>query len=539
MLNTTITCYLLPIIPIWLYAEIHYRFRFFPFSLYFKKEPEIIADAPFRIEPNHKLPISILVKDAHRYPIHLKSIEIEITDLQKKTISQNIQIDEHINKLWWYKIFHIDTEVLNENCSISVNIYYNAGKKDKSCINHNLRDSHLQTLTTFISPHQLPGKESGWHWGDIHFHSNYTEDFVEFGSPLLLTKCTADALGLSFVCITDHSYDLDDIPGSWNRSDPELTKWKKSRVEINELNENGLPVLIPGEEVTSSNSHRQNVHTLVLNHPEFIPGSGDSAEKWFKTKSEHTIPEVSEMVNDSGLSIAAHPGMEFSFLERLLLNRGWWEKEDYEVENVHGYQILNGFFDKGFKHGLKLWTAQLLKGRKKFIYAGNDAHGNFNSFRQVKIPMLNLWSHSDQILGKCRTGILIDGTPNIENIISALRKGSCVISNGPLLTITAESESFGTKIGGIIKGDNIVVKLNCLSNPELGTIRCVILHYGEIGSSSEIELVREEPDDQVYTKLIQHNLQKINSPGYIRGILITTSPDGELFRCYTNPIWID
>ena len=43
MLKTTITSYLLPFIPIWLYAEIHYRFRFFPFSRYFKKEPEIIS----------------------------------------------------------------------------------------------------------------------------------------------------------------------------------------------------------------------------------------------------------------------------------------------------------------------------------------------------------------------------------------------------------------------------------------------------------------------------------------------------------------
>jgi len=52
-----------------LYPEIHYRFKLLPFSRYFKKEPEVLTDAPYRIGPECKLPLLLLIKDADRYHI--------------------------------------------------------------------------------------------------------------------------------------------------------------------------------------------------------------------------------------------------------------------------------------------------------------------------------------------------------------------------------------------------------------------------------------------------------------------------------------
>ncbi|MBL7046950.1 MAG: hypothetical protein ISR95_04895 [Candidatus Marinimicrobia bacterium] len=52
-----------------LYAEIHYRFPFFPFSRYHIREPEIISDAPYRLESGNSLPILILIKDARTIPM--------------------------------------------------------------------------------------------------------------------------------------------------------------------------------------------------------------------------------------------------------------------------------------------------------------------------------------------------------------------------------------------------------------------------------------------------------------------------------------
>ena len=44
-------------------------------------------------------------------------------------------------------------------------------------------------------------------------------------------------MALDFFCNTDHSYDLDDLPGSWTEPDPHLKKWNKSRKEIQKLNQ--------------------------------------------------------------------------------------------------------------------------------------------------------------------------------------------------------------------------------------------------------------------------------------------------------------
>ena len=51
------------------------------------KRPEIIADMPFRINPNKSLPVLCIIKDADKFPTRLNDIEIEIED--EKGIKQS------------------------------------------------------------------------------------------------------------------------------------------------------------------------------------------------------------------------------------------------------------------------------------------------------------------------------------------------------------------------------------------------------------------------------------------------------------------
>ena len=53
---------------IFLYTEIHHRFKYIGCK-YYKKEPEIIVDIPHRIEPNQDIPLLVLDKDSHNFPI--------------------------------------------------------------------------------------------------------------------------------------------------------------------------------------------------------------------------------------------------------------------------------------------------------------------------------------------------------------------------------------------------------------------------------------------------------------------------------------
>ena len=91
---------------------------------------------------------------------------------------------------------------------------------------------------------------------------------VEFGAPLHSTKIAAKAMGLDFFCNTDHSYDLDDKPGSWTEADPSLEKWHKSRNEIHRLN-NEKPrntFIIPSEELTLHNHNGRNICVCTRHH---------------------------------------------------------------------------------------------------------------------------------------------------------------------------------------------------------------------------------------------------------------------------------
>ena len=59
-----------------MYAELHFRFKWSD-SRYFRKEPEILSDLPIRIEPGNNIPILLIIKDAHIYPINLNKVNIK------------------------------------------------------------------------------------------------------------------------------------------------------------------------------------------------------------------------------------------------------------------------------------------------------------------------------------------------------------------------------------------------------------------------------------------------------------------------------
>ena len=47
-----------------MYAETHFRF-WIPLSRYFQREPELIFDSPWRLEPGQPLTLFLVIKDAH------------------------------------------------------------------------------------------------------------------------------------------------------------------------------------------------------------------------------------------------------------------------------------------------------------------------------------------------------------------------------------------------------------------------------------------------------------------------------------------
>jgi hypothetical protein len=528
------------LLPFFLYAETHYRFRYF-LSFLKKNEPEVIADLPQRIEPGLPLPVLILVKDAHSYPCVLNQITLELR--KHKNVVQRIDLLKQpivLNQKLFSRVFQIDCSAHSGWLDVDVSFTLEVHGETSTYHNDNHRTSSHRPLRVFLSQHRLP-RFPGLHLGDPHTHSSYTEDQVEFGSPINASRDLSRAMGLSYFCVTDHSYDLDDKVDSFLANDPSLPKWVSFQKEVDSLNRITEDfVIVRGEEVTCRNGAGQNVHFLVFGQREFIRGSGDGAEQWLRTKSEHTIAEVIRAKSSGAAAFAAHALEPVPFLQRLLLGRGVWLFRDLQNEGLAGLQIINGKLDAGFEQSYRMWIRLLLSGAKAFAIAGNDAHGNFNRFRQIGIPFLTIREEHYQLFGKWRTGIFLDGPLSEESVILALAHGHTIMTDGPVVQMAAMS-SHGqvSRIGEITFGDSMSVTVDVLSSEEFGEINAIHVIIGKVGSTGEQTAFRFE-GNQGFIVQKDFSLDRA-SASYVR-VEVTTSGsgncDGKQHCCFTNPIWI-
>ena len=523
-----------------LYAETHYRFRLFPFSLYYRRQPEIIFDAPHRLEPGMTLPVTLIVKDAHHFPITLNRVVIECSS-EGHDFSEEILLNMEISSPLWHKIFEIDVSSLpSGNMTVKATAHFSGGGK-----NHVLRQDNYTGLShapfkVFKAADPLP-KMPGWEPGELHTHTEYGGDQVEFGAPLEAIATNARAIGLDWTALTDHSYNLDDLENDYLHNDPELKKWHHFLEHVKRLNrERGEVVLIPGEELTCRSSNGRNVHMLVLGEETFLPGDGDSAQRWFHTRSELSADEALSRISDAAFAAAAHPLTDTPLLERILVKRGSWQPSDLSASRLDGWQILNGSPDKGFRRGLNSWISALLRGERKYIYAGNDSHGNFNRFRQVRLPMVNLHEHHNHLFGKSLTHVRTEGKHDVESIITALKSGRATVCNGPAIELTAivDQHTFhsGDALLPSVRGD---VCVRYASTIEFG--RIVRLKISTAGNNGETRLLEiDTKDKQILSDPYQGEVTlRLKGKRYIRAELTTRTDDGTENMAFSNPIWIN
>ncbi len=525
-------------LPIILYAETHYRFRYF-FSFLRKREPEIIADAPHRIEPRIPLPILVLVKDAHLFPIELVKVLAVVYQngkaiLQKELLNSTVTIKEKM----WNRTFFLSLGKMNGwiDCDIVLTIM--DGTKQRIYHNDNHRTSSRRPLRVFVSKSPLPRLKQLF-FGECHSHSAYSDDQVEFGAPLSASVDLARALGLSFQCITDHSYDLDDSLESYLLNDPAAPKWQMLRRQIKKSNLASRDfTLVCGEEVSCRNSEGQNVHLLLMGNRSLVLGSGDGAERWLKTRSEHAAADILRRLGPNTVAFAAHPRESVPLLQRVLLGRGQWERTDLDHPQLTGMQFLNGKLQDGFLEGYEIWAEKLLSGSRLVAIAGNDAHGNFNRFRQIGIPFLNIHESEYQLFGKMRTGVFLQSISE-QSIVRALRAGGCIISDGPVANLKIGTSAAASSIGRSFIADRCAINLEACSSEEYGDLQWIKIFRGVIGESSESIVFSERPQRAI--RILRKLELDIKRKCYIRAE-VWTSPDRSCDRkahfCLTNPVWL-
>jgi hypothetical protein len=532
----------LPSLLLALYAEIHYTLPW-GLSLVRGNFPEIVADLPWRIDPQHPLPILCLVKDAHQYPIALESIVVTIRwphGVRKKIFRLGIK---SLDSTMWHRLLEIPRQDFPNGRTL-VDVLFIGRRRGHPFRFHNdnYRGLSHAPLETVLSSESLPGQKD-WYPGDPHVHSFCTEDQVEFGAPPEATVAMARALGLRWMAITDHSYDLDDLPGLSPKADPSLNKWKRLKKNIQQLRDR-YPDFIPllGEEISCGNARGRNVHLLAFEAPTFIPGFGDGAEQWLNTVPTLTIGQVLGRIRrDGGVAYAAHPEEPGSFLERLLLRRGPWSPKDYAQADLSGLQIWNGRKDQGLWRGRHRWIRLLLRGYRLNLIGGNDAHGNFNRFRQLRIPFLSLRESREQIFGQVRTYVRCPKTLSRNQILRALKTGETVTTDGPLVTFTVKSdEGRSVTLGGSLLGKSFTVTISAVSSSDFGDLQRIDLYRGFIGGKEHrVRSYRFGKDfSGAHQAVLSANLNECERPAYLR-VEAEAGLGDQARRAMTNPVWLN
>jgi hypothetical protein len=514
-----------------LYAETHYRFKYF-FSYLKKKEPEIIADIPSRITSGLSIPILVIIKDADKYPVLIKEISV----IEDKQVVYSQKVNNDVSTPYQDLIIEFPTSDLA--CGqhyFGIKISYEIEGENKFCLADNHRGTSHKPLPMYISKDPLPRFDNCF-LGETHSHTNYTSDQVEFGASLTATNKIAKAVGLDFFCATDHSYDLDDHEDNYLMNDPDLIKWTNFQHEVENINRRKDTVLIiPGEEVTVRNKNEKNVHLLIYNSKKFFPGTGDSGEKWFKNVSEFSISQVISELTDTALAVSAHPSETAPLLQKLFINRGSWQSEDCAESGLHGLQFINGGESYFLERGKKLWIEQLLAGNRLTGIAGNDAHGNFSRFRQIGFPFFTMRENYAHIFGYWRTGVYInDKSYDVSTVLNALRSGNCYMTNGPALILQIFDGNKDYLMGEVCPSPKRF-RIRVRTTEEFGNLKSLQIMLGDLDKRTEIVFYSEPPDDDNYEFVKEISLENLPNQGYLRAEVTTTTK----FQALSNPIWFN
>jgi len=427
------------------YAETHFKFKL-PWSLLYKPWPEIIFDAPFQFVPGVSPYLWLVVRDADRFPTTIKTAEIllkhsvgnafdnlldnALDNAQQPDISihrdLNIEVQEQMQFIP-FALGEIPAGTYEAYCKLTVE-----------------REGKTQTFERWNLPrlkpvplrfkvlNEYPPIAPGYAAGEMHCHTHYSADHVEYGATPEVLQLAAKAVGLDFVNCTDHAYDFAFTQEDFTKeADSPVLRFQKLREEIAALpskdeNGNDMPLMLAGEEVSAGNSKGENVHMTVLAPEGYLPGLGDCGRYWLDNKPTRSIKQILNMTGAH--CFAAHPFQQMGLLEKFIFRRGYWKPEDLQLNNKHsirGFQFWNGIRDEGFKLGREFWINELGKGNYLLPIGGNDAHGDLNSMTAVDLPLISLKHTRAHIFGNVRTVIKIGSEAKQES--SSIRHPQSVI----------------------------------------------------------------------------------------------------------------
>lgn len=504
------------------YAEFHYKFKL-PWSPLFKREPELIADAPYAVKKGGAAPLFLVTRDGDRFPIRLLSVEIDLRKEGGLCSLRKFEPNEVIDTPFRTLEFPLDLPEEPGLYRVNVKIDWEPLRNGKPGRRKTAINSNLPTLppipleiTRLGADSPIPGE---WKGGDLHTHTTATSSPVEFGGEPEMMQRAAAAIGLDWFGCTDHSYDFRYRSDRYQvPTDPQEKRNELLR-RLEGLDPEG-PLAVPGEEVSAGNWLGQNVHLLVLGNRHHIEGNGDGGRRWFNNRPDLTIPEVIEQAE--GLPCwAAHPRVTIPKLEKMVFRRGIWHPEDLRP-GLSGLQFWNGGTGTDFLNGRAFWVRRLLQGERWLPGGGTDAHGDLNRNTAVKTPLFSLRQHREQRMGSVRTWIPLPGKTTLDGVLRGLSEGGTLVGNGPWIGLERELSG--------------AVRVTGRSSADFGPIRRMVIFSGLKGAISEMSQA-VDPHEGKGNLSFETELRVELPPDarYLRAEIFTTAGN----RALTSPVWLD
>ncbi|MFC1753948.1 CehA/McbA family metallohydrolase [Thermoproteota archaeon] len=464
----------------------------------------IRVDVPWRIEPGKDIPVLLFINTEENdlsdgATIEFFDIFVDTDQDESNNQSEDQLVHRDITNFaifsfdnfnthkpgQWYEIFYLNRTLLG-----SGEVYLHTNTRIITDGSMYEQHNHFRIN---LSDYSLPQLDN-WYSGDTHVHTSYTDNgadiegwdlFKEMGNPINATKEAAKAIGLDWMIITDHSFDLDE------------QSWAVQKEEISNTSSNELKVF-QGEEIScylplaGCYAHMNKyVHMLGFGHEDLIEGG-----EWEDgTPDRNSIHEcITEIESQEGLAFAAHPmhkditPVDTQIISDLLIALGvgmpspfndtpeycyFPFRLEYPVQYLKyldGWQIWNyntyideiNDGDDTLQRGLVALENSShnythgYQNNPNFIIGGSDAHGEFNS-----------------AFGKVRTYAYSPNGNNEEGILNAINRGSSFITDGPLIYFTLDSQGNSHWLGETIfpaPGSTVNISINWESNQEIGKI---------------------------------------------------------------------
>ena len=486
---------------------------------------DVIVDAPWKVEPGKSIPMLFEVHEGNDQPLAFYDIKIYdnstgqlveiltpyVLGLPTTGICDNFPyttIDQHL----WYTTYYLNPNVFSRDSLGNIYIKYEFDViKNSSCENYSLILIPPHGGFTVNVPDQHFPKFSNWYCGDTHYHSSYTDTWYsigygEEGGPIGATFATADVIGLDWFFVTDHSNAFgghDDI--YYNKS------WAEFKSECNSYDK-----CLIGEEINCGYNGTFNPgnHYLGYNITDHI------SDAFYDNMPNERNPTCSQVIDSvyrqNGFGYAAHPESSDTLWLIDLIFSKW---KDYNL-SFTGLEIWNGAISdennkQDLDEGLAEWKNLLLGGRKVFISAGSDAHGEFQKSFGKEMTCCYAPSYSK------------------DNIYTALKNGNCYLTNNGALKFEIQTSSSNYKIGETARvcigiDDNFTIKIDYDVIDECD----LTIWKGVVGASDESMFTNSHISDSGQLKFTEFNPY---DNYYYR---LECKNDTANKRLYTNPIWL-